>query len=82
MRVDVLLFGPIAQRAGRASVPVEVAEDGATLAHVRAELNRIEPELARDLASCRLAVNHAFAGENTQIQTGDEIAVIGFVSGG
>lgn len=82
MRVDVLLFGPLAQRLGRDSVPVEIAGDAATAGQVRAALGRAEPELAGDLTACRLAVNHAFAHEATQIRSGDEVAVIGFVSGG
>jgi len=31
---------------------------------------------------CRLAVNHAFAGDDTPIRESDEVALIGLVSGG
>lgn len=82
MRVEVLLFGPMAERAGRASVAVDVAGGAVTVAGIRDELIRAQPELAQALIGCRLAVNHTFGSEETKIHPGDEVAVIGFVSGG
>jgi molybdopterin converting factor small subunit len=41
-----------------------------------------EPRLAGLLDGCRLAVNGRFAAEGQLLAEGDEIALIGFVSGG
>lgn len=75
----VLLFGGEALALGRGSVEVRVPA-GATVADVRAVLASTHPALAG--AHVRIAVNHAFAGEQRRIDPGDEVAVIGLVSGG
>ena len=51
---------------------------------VLAALARACPAIADALPGCRLAVNHAFAdGDDAPpIQSGDEVALIGMVSGG
>lgn len=82
MRVEVLLFGPLADLASRDRVIVETARDAPTARDVRDALATAIPVLRPSLASCRLAVNHAFAHDDATIGAGDEVAVIALVSGG
>lgn len=82
MLVSVKLFGPLNRAAGRPEVTVPLDRPAPTCAMLRAELARQEPCLAPLLAGCRFAVNHEFAVEERPLAAGDEIALIGFVSGG
>lgn len=82
MTVEVLLFGPLAARAGSGRVAVEVSAPEATCAVVRRELERSHPALATALPAHRFAVNTRFVGEDEPIHDGDEVALIGMVSGG
>jgi molybdopterin converting factor small subunit len=79
--VEVLLFGPAARVAGARSVQVRV-HASATASDVLRSLPQQHPEIAFALPGSRLAVNHAFAGADTIIRRGDELALIAMVSGG
>lgn len=81
MIVRVLLFGPYAAAIGSGEVSV-AAPDAPTGAEVLACLSREHVALGPLLGSARLAVNHVFAPPGTIIREGDEVAVIGMVSGG
>ena len=81
MEVRVLLFGPEAAVAGRSDVCVHI--DGAcTCAAVRREIERSVPALKGRLTGARMAVNSEFASPEQTINSGDEVALIGMVSGG
>ena len=82
MKITVLLFGPQARRVGRRDVVIECPGDSATGAQLRAALANAAPALADTLPASRLAVNHAYIGEEDPIHPGDEVALIGMVSGG
>lgn len=82
MRVSVLLFGPQATLAGARSVDVDVHAESPTAHDVLFALKEVAPELTGSLASSRLAINHEFATAEQTIQQGDEVALIGMVSGG
>lgn len=82
MRVSVLLFGPQATLAGARSVEVDTVGEAPTANEVLAALREAAPALTGSLASSRLAINHEFAADNQIIQPGDEVAIIGMVSGG
>lgn len=81
MRIRVKLFGQLADAAGGREVEVELTAP-ANCAALRAELACSSPGLAALLPACRFAVNHAFATEDQPIREGDEVALIGLVSGG
>jgi len=81
MEVRVLLFGPHAALAGRENVAVVLGED-TSCRELQLRLKEAFPQLDRLLAVSRLAVNGAFAPPEHRVQAGDEIAVIGLVSGG
>ncbi len=81
LEVRVKLFGPEARTAGVAEVSIFVGE-GARASAVPAGVERACPALRGRLGHCRVAVNHAFAGDEALIGPGDEVALIGLVSGG
>lgn len=78
----VLLFGPEAALCGKSEALFSSASPSLPLADVKALLGQVETTLARSLRSARFAVNHAFADDSAVVRPADEIAVIGFVSGG
>jgi len=80
--VRVKLFGPLSRAVGQPEVMVPLDGETPTCAVLRAQLAQREPRLAQLLPGCRFAVNREFAAEERPIAAGDEIALIGFVSGG
>lgn len=76
----MLIFGPLAAQAGTRKLCVNV--DSLDTASLRAALLATRPDLAKWIESSRLAVNHEFALEPAAISPGDELALIGAVSGG
>jgi len=82
MTIDVLLFGAEAEAAGRRHVTLDTDVTQLNCAALRSELAEAEPSLRPHLASCRIAINHDFADEDAVIHDGDEVALIGMVSGG
>jgi molybdopterin converting factor small subunit len=81
MRLEVLLFGPEARVVGSDRAAVEVGA-GATCAEVKARLAEAYPGLRGTLGAARVAVNSEFAEAERRIGPGDEVALIGLVSGG
>lgn len=85
MEVTVKLFGAEADAAQRHSlvVRVEGAGNGETDCRaVRAALAEACPALEPLLAHVRFAVNNAYVADDATIAAGDEVALIGLVSGG
>ncbi|GAB6187741.1 MoaD/ThiS family protein [Thermopirellula anaerolimosa] len=83
MRVEVLLFGPYADKAGRRSVVMELSDPGdRTAGGVLRLLAMRHPELREMLAAAVLAVNHKAVPPTHPVRANDELAVIGLVSGG
>ena len=81
MRVKILFFGMLKELAGRASDTIDVAE-GASVAEVLRHYESEMPRLKEALSSLALAVNQQYAGPDTKLKAGDEIAVLPPVSGG
>ena len=81
MRIEILLFAGLRERAGADSVPLELPQ-GATVSVLRDELARRHPALAPLLSHCRIAVDHRFAADGDPVQEGREVAIIPPVSGG
>lgn len=82
MRVTVLLFGPQAQAAGRRELTLELTGETTTCAQVRRALGEASPALAPTLDQSWLAVNLEYADEDQPVHEGDEVALIGMLSGG
>ena len=81
-RLTVKLFGPQALEAGAREVDLHLAEGGVTVTELRRLLAESQPAIAATLPGSRIAINHEFAGENDVVRPGDEVAVIGMLSGG
>lgn len=81
MRVRVLLFGPYAVAANAGHIDVDVP-DNANASGVLRSISMGFPALAAMVAGARLAVNHSFALDDDAVRAGDELALIGMVSGG
>lgn len=83
MKLNVQLFGPLADAAGRQVVQLEVpAGRGLDAGGVLRGLAEACPELRPMLGASRLAVNCAFAAPEDPVRESDELALIGMVSGG
>ena len=82
MLARVKLFGPLSQAVGQAELSVPLEGASPTCAALRTSISTREPRLAGLLDGCRFAVNGQFAPEEQALAGGDEIALIGFVSGG
>ena len=80
-RLQVLLFGAEAAALGRSSVDVAVGA-ACTCATLREQLAAQHQALRPFLKAARFAVNSEFALPNRTIHPGDEVALIGLVSGG
>jgi len=82
MELTVRLFGPEAQAAGATELRVELDAAPVTGAALKQRLIEFNDALAPHVARCRLAVNHEFVADDALIEAGDEVALIGQVSGG
>jgi molybdopterin converting factor small subunit len=81
MTVHVLLFGAEASTLGRSSVEIDIGADASCRA-VKERLAQAFPAIAPFVRVGRLAVNSEFASPDRQVRPGDEVALIGMVSGG
>jgi molybdopterin converting factor small subunit len=68
--------------AGKSALAVEVDSASPTVGELLRALAAAEPALARSLPKSRLAVNFEFADPSQSIHCGDELALIGMISGG
>ena len=81
MQVRVLFFGMLKDLGGKASEVLELPENASArdvLAHYELRM----PRLKDALPSLALAVNQQYAGPDTRLKAGDEIALLPPVSGG
>jgi molybdopterin converting factor small subunit len=81
MTVRVLLFGAEAIAAGRGAVEVDLPA-GQGCAHLRRAIVAACPALGALADQARFAINSEFAAFDAPIRPGDEVALIGLVSGG
>jgi molybdopterin converting factor small subunit len=82
MLARVKLFGPMRLAVGDGELSFTLQGGAPSCAALRAEIRANEPRLAGLIEGCRFAVNGQFADEEQLLADGDEIALIGFVSGG
>jgi molybdopterin converting factor subunit 1 len=81
MRVRVLFFGMLKDLAGKSSDEIDLPE-GASIRALLAHYESRIPRLKESLPALALAVNQHYAGPDTKLKAGDEIAVLPPVSGG
>jgi molybdopterin converting factor subunit 1 len=81
MRVRVLFFGRLKDLAGRTSDVLDLA-DGASVRDLLEHYALQSPRLKESLASLAVAVNQEYSGPETELKSGDEVALLPPVSGG
>jgi molybdopterin converting factor subunit 1 len=81
MRVNVKLFAVVRERVGVSELTLELPQ-GATAGEALGRLHESYGEIAAMLSRCAVAVNRQYAGRDTVLNDGDELAVIPPVSGG
>ncbi len=81
MKIRVLLFAALRERAGVRELVVDVADD-ATAAQVREAVAVACPPLRPLLPNAALAVNEEYAAPEAPVRAGDAVALIPPVSGG
>jgi len=81
MRVRVLFFGGLKDLAGRSDDVLELPE-GALVRDVLAHYLSKVPRMKESVASLAVAVNQEYAGAETGLKSGDEVALLPPVSGG
>lgn len=82
MHLIVKLFGPQAAAADTQQIELELDGDDVRSAELRAALAKACPTIAATIPGSRLAVNHQLVCDQHVIRHGDEVALIGMVSGG
>lgn len=82
MRVTVKLFGPLALTAKSREVILDLRQDRPTCSDLESELAAACPALGAQLRTAAFAVNSEYVNRDHVVDEGDEIALIGFVSGG
>jgi MoaE-MoaD fusion protein len=81
MRVRVLFFGMLKDLAGKAEDSVDLPE-GASVQELLAHFESRIPRLKQVLPTLAMAVNQQYAGADTKLEAGDEVALLPPVSGG
>jgi molybdopterin synthase catalytic subunit/molybdopterin converting factor small subunit len=81
MQVRTLFFGMLKDLAGRSSDSLNLPEN-ATLDDVVAHYEELIPRLGELAASIAVSINQEFAGPDSKLKDGDEIAFLPPVSGG
>jgi molybdopterin synthase catalytic subunit/molybdopterin converting factor small subunit len=81
MQVRTLFFGMLKDLAGRGSDLLNLPE-GATLGDVFIHYEKLIPRLGELAASIAISINQEFAGPDSKLKEGDEIAFLPPVSGG
>jgi molybdopterin synthase catalytic subunit len=81
MELEIRLFATLKDRAGQERILVSLAEP-ATVESLLTAVSTSYPALATAVRSSIVSVNKTFAGMETAVQPGDEIAIFPPVSGG
>jgi molybdopterin synthase catalytic subunit len=81
VRIEVLLFASLRDRAGTDRLRLELGNGARVETALDAVVERL-PALRAALPSLRCAVNEEFAAADRRLETGDTLALIPPVSGG
>lgn len=82
IQVTVKFFGPQAQLAGVRETVIELTGDPPSVRDVRRTIAQGFPKLVDSLPASRIAINLEFAGDDDPVRPGDEVALLGMLSGG
>lgn len=80
--LQVLVFGPQAHSVGTDRLNIVGVKFPIPVGELMTQIATAYPALAGSLGVSRVAVNHEFAAGDDTIAFGDEVALIGLISGG
>lgn len=80
--LHVLVFGPQAQSVDTERLVIAGIHFPITADALMSKIAEAYPDLAPSLGVSRIAINHAFAAPDSPIACGDEVALVGLISGG
>jgi molybdopterin converting factor subunit 1 len=81
VQIRVMLFAILRDAAGTGEVMLEISA-GSKVSSVKEILAKEYPMLAKYLPRIAFAVNRSYVSADTELQEGDEVALIPPVSGG
>lgn len=81
MKIDVLYFATLRDRAGRRREEIGIEEE-LSVSELKSYLGDLHNSLAPALDTCLVAVNHEFAADDVRLRDGDEVGLFPPVSGG
>lgn len=81
IKINVLFFASIRSLLKKRGDEIELPEK-ALIRDLKKELITRHPSLDRAIEASLTAVNHEFAGDETELKDGDEVAFFSHVSGG
>ena len=81
MRIEILYFAVLRERAGRGGETLELPT-GARVREARTAIAARHPAISPLLPRVQIAVNRAVVGEDHPLREGDELAFLPPVSGG
>ena len=81
MELEIRLFATLKDQVNNDSIRISLSEP-ADVRDLLAAISETYPELAPALPVVQVAVNRAYAGEDTPIHSGDEVAFFPPVTGG
>jgi molybdopterin synthase catalytic subunit len=81
MDLEIRLFATLKDQVGHKTISITIAEP-ADVRDLFAAVSKSYPKLAPSLPTVLVAVNRTYAGEETPIHSGDEVAFFPPVSGG
>jgi molybdopterin synthase catalytic subunit len=82
MEIEIRLFATLKDRAGSERIRVALPTNPTTVAALLDAVGADYPALAPALRSALVAVNRAYAGQDTLVSAADEVAIFPPVSGG
>ena len=81
MRVKLLLFATLRDRAGKKTIEIEIPED-ANVRTLKDRVARDYPGLNQSMETVLVSINHEFAFDDALVPENAEIALFPPVSGG
>src|SRR5258708_16053549 len=81
MRVRILFFGMLKDAAGKSADEIEL-DEGASVRDLLVRCGGQMPRLKASMGSLAVAVNQQYAGPDTKLNAGDEVALLPPVRGG
>jgi sulfur-carrier protein len=74
MRINILLFATLKDIAGQPRLTLDLAQESATVADVRAALTEKHPAMEENIKAAIASVNQEYAFDEEPVHDGDDVA--------